>query len=362
MLLQLFAEEKTEKATPKKRQDLKKKGYVFQSRDLTAAAIILVSILAFNALFPFIAVTMESFIKDLFTSYVLNHSDLYTVANLQKFFVFILTTAAKIVVPIALLTAATGLLLNYGQVGFIFTGEALGFKLERLNPLEGLRRIFSTKGVVELIKSLVKVALIGFVLYTTVKSQIDMLPQLLDMSIEEINNYLVKAVVEIGLKAGMLILGISVLDYLYQWWDFERGIMMTKQEVKDEIKEMEGNPHVKSRIRERQRKSALRRMMSQVPEADVVITNPTHYAVALKYDIKIAAAPVVVAKGVDFLAQRIKEEAKKNGVPIMENKELARNLYHMVDIGQMIPEELYYAVAEVLAFVYSINREKRVRD
>lgn len=361
MKLQLFAEERTEKATPKKRHEVKKKGQVFQSKDLTAAAIILVSILAINAMLPFILVTTENFIKDILTTYLVNSHDLYTVANLQKFFTFILGTVAKIAVPIIILIAATGLLLTYGQVGFVFTGETLGFKLERINPVEGFKRIFSMRGIVELIKALLKTTLIGYMLYSTIRLQINKLPQLLDMSVIDIMNYLMSALVDIGLKSGMLILAISVLDYLYQWWDFERSIKMTKQEIKDEIKEMEGNPQIKSKIREKQRKMALKRMMSEVPKADVVITNPTHYAVALKYDISVASAPVVVAKGVDFLAQRIKEEAQKNHVPIVENRELARNLYNMVDVGDMIPEELYYAVAEVLAFVYSINKEKKVR-
>lgn len=362
MKLQLFAEERTEKATPKKRQDIKKKGQVFQSKDLTAAAVILVSVLAINAMLPFILSTAENFIKDIFTIYVRDYEDLYTVVNLQSFFVFILGTALKVITPLLILIVATGLLITYGQVGFIFTGETLGFKLERINPLEGFKRIFSTKGIIELGKALLKILLIGYVVYSTIRLQINMLPQLLDMSVIDIVNYLDSALVSIGLKAGMLILAISVLDYFYQWWDFERSIKMTKQEVKDEVREMEGNPQVKSKIREKQRRIALRRMMNEIPKADVVVTNPTHYAVALKYDISIASAPVVVAKGVDFLAQKIKEEAKKNRVPIVENRELAKSLYDMADVGDMIPEELYYAVAEVLAFVYSINREeKRVR-
>lgn len=359
MYLQLFAEEKTEKATPKKRQDVRKKGQVFQSRDLNNAVILLIGALLLNIFFPVFVSSIFNLIKQLSTIYIQNINDIYTIQNMHAFFTSIILSILEIILPALIIILIASLAMNFGQVGFAVSGENMGFKLNRLNPIEGFKRIFSKKGIIELLKSILKIVIVGYVAYVTIRSQINIFPRLMNMSVSEMINYLESSVVGLGLKLGLVVMILSVLDYAYQWWDFEKNIMMTKEEIKEELKETEGNPQIKSKVRDKQRRMSMNRMIKSVEDADVVITNPTHIAVALKYDPKIAGAPLLVAKGVDFLAEKIKNIAKKNDVPIVENVQVARALYSMTEIGEAIPEDLYYAVAEILAFVYSMNKEQR---
>ncbi len=248
------------------------------------------------------------------------------------------------------------LLANYIQVGFFFTGEPLKMKLEKLDPIKGFKRIFSLRAIVELIKSILKVSIISVIGFIFIRNHLPEILTLITSTPVNSLSAIASVVGNMGLLMGGGLLFIAILDYMYQKYDFEKNIRMSKQDIKDEHKNIEGDPLIKSRIKQRQREIATRRMMEEVPHADVVITNPTHYAVALKYDETKMDAPYVVAKGVDFVAQKIKLIAKENKVIIVENRPLARSLYAETDIGQEIPEQFFKAVAEILAYVYRVQR------
>jgi flagellar biosynthetic protein FlhB len=253
---------------------------------------------------------------------------------------------------VALLAA---LIVNYAQVGILFTMETLKIKGDRINPLSGFKRIFSLRSAVELVKSIIKILIVGWVAYSYLKSKTDDVLKLIDTDLMDVLFFIGDAAFTVALRICMAMIILGFADYLYQRFDYEKSLKMTKQEVKEEYKQMEGNPEIKSKIKQKQRQISLKRMMQDIPKADVVITNPTHFAVALKYDAEKAAAPIVVAKGQDYIALRIKQIAAENRVQIVENKPLARTLYSTVDIGQAIPPDLYQAVAEILAFVYNLK-------
>jgi flagellar biosynthetic protein FlhB len=236
----------------------------------------------------------------------------------------------------------------------------LAFNIERIiNPINGLKRMFSIKALAELVKSIVKIIVVSLVAYQYIKGQINEILNVMDMETANMLSYFAVLVFNVGIRISVTFIILGIIDYLFQWWQYEKDLRMSKQEIKDEYKETEGNPQIKSKIREKQRAISMRRMMQEVPKADVVITNPTHFAVAIKYDLNVSSAPIVIAKGQDFIAQRIKEIARENKVEIVENKPLARTLYSTVEIGESIPQDLFQAVAEVLAFVYSLKEGKR---
>jgi flagellar biosynthetic protein FlhB len=263
--------------------------------------------------------------------------------------------AAKVVIPILGCAFIVGLLSSYIQVGFLFTTKSISFKLDRLNPINGFKKIFSKKSLVEFIKSLAKILVVGYVTFSYVLSQSKNVANILDMEISSIIGFLGKATINVALRAAIVLIILAVLDYFYQKWEFENELKMSKQEIKEEYKQTEGDPQIKSKIKEKQRQMAMRRMMQDVPKADVIITNPTHFAVAVRYDQEQDNAPIVLAKGQDLIALNIRELAGKHEVPIIENKPLARALYNTVEIGEYIPPDLYQAVAEVLAYVYKLK-------
>jgi flagellar biosynthetic protein FlhB len=241
------------------------------------------------------------------------------------------------------------------QVGTLFTLEPLKMKLDKLNPIQGAKRLFSLKSLVELAKSLIKISVGILVAYNLLWGVKEELLKLSQTSIEAALAFTAHEVVKLGLYIGVLYIVLAVLDYMYQRYEYEKSLRMSKQDIKDELKNTEGDPLIKGKIKEKQRQMAMRRMMQELPKADVVITNPTHFAVAIKYDSASMTAPTVIAKGQDYLALKIKEIAKKHRIVTMENKPLARALYSQVEIGQQIPEELFKAVAEVLAYVYKLQ-------
>ena len=241
------------------------------------------------------------------------------------------------------------------QVGWKVTAKPMEPKLSKFNPINGFKRIFSKDSLFELLKSLVKVGVIAYVAYTNIVDEANNLFILYDISLNQAIALVGSIIIEFGIEISVIFIVIGLIDYIYQKWKFGEDMKMTKQEVKDEYKNTEGDPQIKGRIRQKMREASQRRMMQDVPKADVVITNPTHFAVAIKYDAEVSRAPIVVAKGEDYLAQKIKEVARENHVEIVENKPLARMLYHNVDIGAEIPPELYQAVAEVLAMVYHMK-------
>lgn len=355
--LQLFAsEEKTEKPTPKKLSDARKKGQVFKSRELNSVVILAVLFVTLNMYSKSIGDILQRFSKLIFEDYILEKNAL-AVDDIRKLFLMVIMVVGRTVGPLLAVAFIMGLIVNYLQVGFLFTFEPLKPKLSRINPLEGFKRILSVKSIVELIKANVKIFLVGYVVFKYVKGEIVNLYKICDMSINNIINYIGSITFGLAIRAVGILLILAVLDYIYQKWDYHKNLKMTKQEIKEENKQMEGNPQIKSKIKEKQRQIAMRRMMQDVPKADVIITNPTHFAIAIKYDKTMYDAPYVLAKGKDLVAQKIKEIAGDNSVPLVENKPLARSLYKSVEIGQIIPEDLYHAVAEVLAYVYSLKQQ-----
>jgi flagellar biosynthetic protein FlhB len=351
--LQLFADdgtgEKTEKATPRKRSQSREKGQVFKSADLSSALILIVGCSVFVISFPYMTRQIAEFFQFYMSSRLLENLD---AAMAHLIFTDVIRVLALSLFPILAACFITGLAVNLLQVGFLFTTEPLKFNLNRLNPVDGFKNKFSTRALVELAKSLGKVGLTGYVVYLVFRDLGDVIPALVDMSILEVFRLLKSVFLELTIKIGVLFIIIGVIDYLYQRYTYEKKLRMSKYDIKQEYKQTEGDPLIKSRQRQKQREVAMQRMMQEVPKADVVITNPTHFAVALKYDADKTEAPVVVAKGADLMARRIRTVAEENGVIIKEDPPLARWLYHNVNIGRMIPPEMFQAVAEVLAFVY----------
>lgn len=353
--LQFFADgQKTEKATPKRRQDAREKGQVLYSREISSALLLLFVFLTIKALGGYIYNQIAALFR-LCTNSLAMDFDVNAVNELLSLFGLVLIQLLKIVGPLFAVALVIGVGASYAQVGSLFTVEPLKPQLSRLNPINGIKRIFSLRGLTELIKAILKITAIGIVAWKSIEAEAINIAKLMDLNLLTIAGYITSTTINVAIKICMCMVAIAVLDFGYQWWQYERDLRMTKQEVKEEYKETEGNPETKQRIRSKQREISTRRMLSEVPKADVIITNPTHYAVAISYDSNKAPAPVVVAKGQDYLAQRIKEVARENGVELVENKAVAQALYKNVDIGQQVPPELYQAVAEILAFVYRLK-------
>jgi len=347
--LQYFSGEKTEKATPKKKQDARKKGQVAKSQDISTAIVMLA---CFFLLF-LLGGYLKEHIVDIFHLAFIQYIGMpLTEKSIQVIFIQMLEKAALIVIPVMAAAMIGGLLANYLQIGFLFTTETLQFKLSKINPIQGFKRIFSWRALVEFLKSILKISFVGFLVFLVVRSRMNDILILSQKSLEAALATLANIVITVGLFASLLLLVLGIMDYFYQKYDHEKNIRMSKQDIKDEYKNIEGDPLIKSKIKQRQREMAMQRMMAEVPNADVVITNPTHYAIAIKYDESKMDAPYVVAKGVDFVAQKIKFIAKENDVVMIENRPLARALYDQTEIGQVIPEDFFKAVAEILAFVY----------
>lgn len=347
--LQYFAGEKTEKATPRKKQDARKKGQVAKSADVNTALSLLTVFLSFLFIGAFMKDRILHMMRGTFQDYLL--MDL-TDQNAHDFFLTMAYQAGIILAPIMGVALVAGVLGNYLQVGFLFSTEAIQMKLNKLDPIQGFKRIYSMRAIVELFKSLLKISFVGFVTFAVIWFDIENILRLSQMTVEQSFLIIASLTVRMGLFASGALLLLSLLDYLYQRYDYEKNLRMSKQDLKDEYKKSEGDPLIKSKIKQRQREMAMRRMMQDIPTADVVIMNPTHYAIALKYDESKMDAPFVVAMGVDLVAQKIKEVAKANDILMVENKPLARALYDQVDIGQAVPEEFFQVVAEIIAYVY----------
>lgn len=350
--LQFFNGEKTEKATPQKKKDARKKGQVARSAEFAPA---------FNLSLVFLFLLLGgSWMLDVLLGIVRESLITYslwqvTAENLSVLTYQLTFEAIKVVGPIMLLSLVVGLGVNFLQVGPLFTVEPIKFKLDKINPIQGAKRIFSLRSLVELCKALLKITCGLYIAYVIIWNAKDELLQLSLKPLDSVLGFTAWEVLKLGLFIGLALVVLAVLDYLYQRYEHEKNLRMSKQDIKDEFKRLEGDPLIKSKIKERQRQMAMRRMMQQVPTADVVITNPTHFAVAIRYDAQTMSAPTVVAKGQDYLALKIKEIAKKHRIVTLENKPLARALYSQVEVGQQIPEELFKAVAEVLAYVYKLQ-------
>jgi len=351
--LQFFAGEKTEKATPKKREDERKKGRLAKSQDVNTALLLLFSFIILAAFGSFMGNQMMGMYKDTFTNFI--HWEV-TSDSVRRVFLDVLMTFFYIIGPIMLVSLIISIVANLLQVGFLFTTEPLKFDLKKLDPIKGAKRIFSIRALVELLKSFLKISLIGTITFTVIWFFKDEILMLAFKTPETAVAFFGQVTIVMGVAATIALMFLAVLDYMYQKYDFEKNIRMSKQDIKDEHKNIEGDPLIKSKLREQQRQIAMRRMMEEVPHADVVITNPTHYALAIKYDESFTDAPYIVAKGKDAIALNIIHIAKEHGVMTVENKPLARALYAQVDIDETIPEQFFQAVAEVLAYVYSLEK------
>ncbi|TDQ39663.1 flagellar biosynthesis protein FlhB [Aureibacillus halotolerans] len=354
--LQYFSQEKTEKATPKKREDTKKKGQIAKSADINTAIILLFMFVFFSVGGGYMKDAALGFFINTFTQ---DMSASLTIDNVMKLFIEIMVDAGLFLAPIMGVAAAAAIFANYIQVGPMFSGEVIKAKLDRLNPLQGFKRIYSVRALVEFIKSLLKISLVGFATFLVIWLNLDELLVLSQQSLEVSLQFFAETTVMMGLSASILLIFLAGLDYFYQRFDHEKNIRMSKQDVKDEYKKSEGDPLIRSKRKEKQKQMAMQRMMQEVPHADVVITNPTHFAVALKYDESVSEAPYVIAKGQDHMALRIKELAKEANIALVENKPLARALYAQLDVLDAIPANLFQAVAEVLAYVYQLKNNTK---
>ncbi|WP_342559261.1 flagellar biosynthesis protein FlhB [Metasolibacillus sp. FSL K6-0083] len=353
--LQFFAGEKTEKATPKKRQDARKKGQVLKSQDVTAAFLLLITFAFLFIAAPFMFSGLIDFLNQAFGRNLL--IDTMTVDTVMEMYFESLKEMAMLVLPIMVVAMVAGIGANYFQFGLLFTTETLKLDLKKMDPIKGIKKIISTRAIINLIKSLLKVAFIGTVTTTVIWMNLENVLSLAFKSPWEILGTVAYLTGIMGLAAALMLILIAILDYFYEKYEYEKQLKMSKQDIKDEYKNSEGDPLIKSKIKQRQREMAMRRMMQEIPSADVVITNPTHYAIALKYDENSMDAPRVIAKGTDFVAQKIKMIAKEHDVIMVENRPLARAMYDQVEIGDAVPEEFFKAVAEILAYVYRIKRK-----
>ena len=349
------AQEKTEKATPKKRQKARDEGQVAKSQEVSTAAMLIVG---FSALAIFSGLLLTGILNMFdyafsFLTDLQNDFDPVFMANLVAWG---LGRIILVALPIFFVTTLISVIMNVLQVGWNPTLKPLKPKFSKLNPIKGFKKIFGLQALVNFAKSLLKLTLVGIVVFVIISGEANMIPTLFDVPFGEAISYIGALLIRIGITIGVLYIFIALFDWAYTKWKHEKDIKMSKQEVKEEWKQQEGNPQIKQKIRQKMREVSMRRMMQGLPEADVIITNPTHYAVALKYDMfGLGGAPRLVAKGVDFLAKRIREVGIEHEIPIVENAPLARAIYDDVDLEQEIPEELYVAVAEIMAYVFKLK-------
>ena len=361
--LQWFAKdgeggEKTEPATAKKLKDAREEGKVAKSRELNSAFGQIVLFLCLKIIVSYVGQKLISIFTTIYGQMAdfvsINEKDLSTQA-VASIFTNVILQWMLIVLPFFAFGFIIALLVSIVQVGWKVSTKPMKPELSKFNPINGFKRMFSKDSVFELVKSIIKIGLIAYMAYASIRDHQNELFILYDLELKQAVALVGGLVIDVGFKISLVYLIVGIADFVYQKHKFNEDMKMTKQEVKDEFKNTEGDPQIKGRQRRKMQEVSQKRMMQDVPKADVVITNPTHFAVALRYDTKESTAPVVVAKGADYVAQKIKEIAKDNKIEIVENKPLARMIYHNVDLGAEIPPELYQAVAEVLAYVYRLK-------
>lgn len=347
-------ENKTEEATPKRLREAKKKGQVAKSADLNAA----ISFFAFTLLIGVLG------------TYVFNNTFVYLKSALDvnrykdiflsnKIFIDSIFQYMVLLLPFALIAVIMAVVVNLLQVGFLFTTHPLKPDFKKLNPIEGFKNIFSIKSLFTLVKNLLKLILVFFMTYRNLIGSINLIINSGNIGTRKLFSFFLELLKSLSFNIAIVMLGIALVDYIFQRRDYKKNLRMSKQEIKDEYKEMEGSPEIKQARQRRQREIAMGRMMQDIPDSDVVITNPTHIAIAIRYDKDRDMAPIVRAKGVDYIAGKIKEVAKENKIPIIENKPLARTMYKKVEIGEYVPVELYKAIAEILVMVKEIQKKNR---
>lgn len=351
----IFAsEEKTEEATPKKKSDARKKGQVAKSKEVGLALTLLASTLVLVMLGEYLAKSLSNILSAFLTNYLtMNLSN----DNIISLMILVTEKLMLVILPVVVPIMVMGIIANFLQSGFLMTLETIKPQFSKLNPISGFKKIFSIRTVVELIKDIAVISIVGIVGYKFVKSQLEYILSLSEVSPSGIIVTVGNLAVSIFFKVTLVMIVIAIIDFIFQKRQYGKELRMTKQEIKEEYKQDEGDPQIKSKIRQKQREMASRRMMQSVPDATVVVTNPTHIAVALKYEEGKNQVPRVVAKGTDYVALKIKELAKENEVPIIENKPLARLIYNQVDLESEIPAEMYEAVAEILAVVFKLKKK-----
>ncbi|MEG1686374.1 MAG: flagellar biosynthesis protein FlhB [Angelakisella sp.] len=351
-----MAGEKTEQATPKRKQDERKKGNIFQSQEVVIVASLFIMFTALKMLSPMIAQAITTALSRFWQlGETINTISLETGRQL---FIQSMIAYGICTLPLMGISCLVAVVVTFAQTRGLITTKSMGFKFSRLNPLSGLKKLFSLRGLVELLKSLVKISVLTYIIYTNLQTVLPVLPKLFDVTPMQATVYLGDIISSLINATAAVFVFLAVADYVYQWWEYEKNLRMSKDEIKEEYKQTEGDPAVKGKIKDKQRQMAMSRMMQGVPSADVVVRNPTHFAVAIKYDPDNGRAPRVIAKGADRIALRIVEVAEQAGVTVSENVSLARGLYAAVEIGMEIPEQFYQPVAEVLAFVYNIKKQK----
>lgn len=359
--LQLFANdeggEKTEDATPKKLKEAREEGQVAKSTELNTAVMLFALFLVLKIYIGSIGNQFIDVYEKIYGSITLVVEDDMSMNIIMSLLGYSIKTIILIALPIFLVGVVVGFLVDKVQIKWKVTTKPLKPKLSKLDPIKGFKKMFSKEKLVQLLFSLLKIILIGVLVYDTLKDQWGLILSLYDFSLFQAIGVIGSMVISLGMQISSVFLVIGFADLFYQRMKFKKDMKMSKKEVKDEWKNAEGDPHIKGKIKSKMLEASRRRMMSAIPNADVVITNPTHFAVALQYDRESGAAPVVVAKGADFMAQKIKDIANENKVEIVENKPLARMLYFNVEIDQEIPQELYQMVAEILAYVYRIKNK-----
>ena len=341
-------QEKTEEPTSKKLEDARKEGNVAKSQDVTGLVTLVVGIVVLIFYMKFVVYKIEEF----YIYYLTFFAHEWSLNDIINLFLKSVLEVFILLVPIVIAIMLAGILGNVAQFGFLFTTKAILPKFSKINPISGLKNLFSTKKLFEGVKIILKVAIafgVGFNLFVSWLAEIPKL-ELFDL-MTQIKWLVDKAIILAFTMIGVFLV-FAIIDFAYQKYSYKKSLKMSKQEIKDEMKNTEGNPEIKAKIRQIQMKMASQRMMGEIPKADVVVTNPTHYAVAIRYDRSKDKAPKVIAKGVDHLAQKIKEIAREHDVMIVENKPLARQLYAEVELEEEIPEKLYKAVIEVLVYVY----------
>lgn len=351
-------ESKTEKATPKKRRDERKEGNVFLSKDVVSVVFVFGAFYSLKLLLPGIVESTSLFMENMVG--VAGRASDTSMGTLQNIAQDFASVVARSLIPFMLICMALGILATAVQTKFLFSKKSARPKFSRLNPLQGIKKMFSLKNLVELLKSMLKIVIMGALLYMVLKDDFVNMMKTMDMDVRVSVSFVLGMMLELVLKVCLIFVFVAIFDWLYQRWEYERGIKMSKHDIKEEHKQTEGNPEIKGKIKGMQRQRARSRMMQAVPEADVIIRNPTHFAVALRYDIDRDQAPVLLAKGQDEMAFRIIATGEEHQIPIVENKPLARGIYATTELEREIPTEYYGAVAEVLVYVYKLNKKNGV--
>ncbi|MDY3004758.1 MAG: flagellar biosynthesis protein FlhB [Christensenella hongkongensis] len=349
--------ERTESATPKKRQDARERGQVLKSTEIVMTGTLLIMFGALKLLMPVIAQGLINFSGSFFSGQYIQ--DEVTTESIIPVMQTMIYGFLQIMLPILAVALLAAVVVNVVQTGFLFSTKALEPKMSRLNFFEGIKRVFSTRTLFELIKSILKVVVIGVIIYLQIEGNMPAFATMMSTNIEANILKIADMIISAAFNIMLFLAAIALMDFMFQRWRYEKDLRMSKYEIKMEMKQQEGDPQIKGKIRQKQRQMAMMRMMQDVPDADVVITNPTQYAVALKYDDAKYSAPIILAKGKDNVAAKIKEIAKENSVELVENKPLARSLYATCEVGDMIPVELYQVVAEILAQVYKAKNKNR---